>query len=320
MMKPVNLVIFSSRESSAELVKTLHAAIAAAPDNSVIDILINGNIALSRGIASVLSTDDFQPCQTIRVWHIPAADKANAWNQHIHSISDKDLDCVYIDGYVQPKPDAITKLQETLASHPGALGSSGAPSTGWSAKAITATMQSDGGFHGNLCAITANALAQIRKTGIRLPLGMYRVDALMGAFLSFGLANTNRTWSPKEHVPVTFDATWHCRSKKWYSLQDINAWLSRRERQIRGKVENAAIKQLLVHEGIRLEDIPRDVAQLSREWVKSKQFSQHDKKFKPAIHYLTSYSPPHPDDLKPLKIYDSSTTHWPHSLTFKNEH
>lgn len=308
-MKPVNLAIFSSRESSAELAKTIDSAIAAAPVNSVIDILINGNPALSRAIVSHLSKDDLQPCHTIRVWHIPAADKANAWNQHIHSICDLDRDCFYIDGYVQLKRDAITKIQETLASHPGALGSSGAPSTGWSAKAITATMKADGGFHGNLCAITANALAQMRKAGIRIPIGMYRVDALMGAFLSFGLANTNRRWSPKEHVPVTLDATWHCRSKKWYSLQDINAWLSRRERQIRGKVENAAIKQLLVHEGIRLEDIPRDVAQLSRNWVNSKQFSQHGKKFKPAIQYLTSYSPSHPDDLKPVKIYDSSTTH-----------
>ena len=317
MMKPVNLAIFSSRESSAELVKTIHSAIAAVPDNSLIDILINGNLALSRDIASVLSHEKVRPCHTIRVWHIPAADKANAWNQHIHSISDMDMDCVYIDGYVQLRRDAITKLQETLASHPGALGSSGAPSTGWSAKAITATMKADGGFHGNLCAITANALSQMRKAGIRIPLGMYRVDALMGAYLSFGLANTNRTWSPKEHVPVTFDATWHCRSKKWYSLQDINAWLKRRERQVRGKVENAAIKQLFVHEGIRLEDIPRDVAQLSRNWITSKQFSQHDKKFRAAINHLTSYTPPRPDDLKPIKIYDSSATHGPHSLTDK---
>lgn len=309
MMKPVNLAIFSSRESSAELAKTVHAAIAAAPENSVIDILINGNPALSRGIASILSKEDLRPRHTIRVWHIPAADKANAWNQHIHYVCEMDMDCVYIDGYVQLKRDAITKLQETLASHPRALGSSGAPSAGWSAKEITATMKADGGFHGNLCAITVNALAQMRRNGIRIPIGMYRVDALMGAFLSFGLANTSRTWSPKEHVPVTFDATWHCRIKKWYSLQDINAWIKRRERQIRGKVENAAIKQLLVHEGIRLEDIPGDVAQLSRNWVNSKQFSQRDKKFRAAIHHLTSYTPPRPDNLKPIKIYDSSAEH-----------
>ncbi len=306
MTKPINIAIFASRERVGELTKTISSAISTAPAKSVIDIVINGNTPLALKIKDTLTTSGNVKNHSIRAWSIPAADKANAWNQHIHLIGNKDMDCIYVDGYVQLKNDSISKLQETLTRNPTALGSSGAPTSGLSSKKIIAAMKVDGGFHGNLCIISAKALSQVRDMNIKLPLGMYRVDSLMGALLSFGLSNSNRKWQPKLNIPVSFESTWYCTEKKWYSIKDVRAWIKRRERQARGKIENAAIKQLLVHEGTRLQDIPRDVATLTRAWASITQASATKINYpKKAIKQLMSYTPPHPSELTPQKIYEN---------------
>lgn len=303
---PVNLAIFASRESLAELAATFEQAQLELASGSFIDILINGNEPLVKQFLLWNCNRKARKDVKLRIWFLTAPDKANAWNQHIHEISIPGLDAIYVDGYVQISTNAVSELEKTLNSRDEILGSSAVPTVGRSAKAIAKTMQMEGGFHGNLCAIRSTAMAEMRKRNIRIPIGMYRVDAIMGAFLSFGLKNSDRIWEPKRYIPTTFQATWNSKSKKWYKPSDLIAWYRRSLRQSRGKIENAAVKHHLTVEKTALEELPVHIGQLFQNWKTACPFdaTAMERKYRSSFKYLDRYSPPAESTLVAQKRFE----------------
>lgn len=303
--KPINLAIFCSRESFFKATHTIRNAINAIPRGSIVDVLVNGNPVLSEQIDLWIKSTTLG--NNVRVWQILAADKGNAWNQHIHKIWPGTLDTVYIDGYVQISSSAICALTHTLANHPEALGTSGLPTVGYSARATRKTAIEEGGLHGNLCAIKAEALDQMRKRQIRIPLGMYRVDSIVGAFLSFGLNNLQNAWNPELFIPLTPDATWTCDQKKWYRAKDWLDWKNRRARQAKGDFENLAVKYQLAVLKTKLEDLPNDVNALIIEWqsgLAHNSMGAHvvSRRHQAALALLLRYTPPPLADLVATEI------------------
>ncbi|MCP5163091.1 MAG: hypothetical protein H6999_05350 [Hahellaceae bacterium] len=308
MDRPVNVVIFASREKIPTLTETILCAINSVPDGSVIDVLINGNQELAEQIAREVVSPLSSETKPYFVWSIPVADKGNAWNQHIHEIWRGELNAVYIDGYVRVTREAIAAISHTFASEAAALGTSGVPTSGASAKAIRRQMAKQGGFHGNLCAIKSWALEQIRARGIRIPTGMYRVDSIMGAFLSFGLDNQTHEWDPFRFLPLTHAASWRCDKKKWYRFQDVVAWNSRRDRQARGDIENAAVKFHLADSKILPEGLPQDVRSLILSWSETcpsdaRNVTFRSKRHAQAMAFIHGYAVPAPGDLCARQVF-----------------
>ena len=95
---------------------------------------------------------------------------------------------------------------------------------------------------------------------------MYRVDSIMGAFLSFGLDNVTNPWLPKKYIPIAIDATWHVDEKRWFRVKDILAFFKRKRRQAKGIIENAALKYHLVTLKIPLNELPRHINQIISRW------------------------------------------------------
>ena len=306
---PVNLVIFASRESVKDLAEAFEHAKQGLHPGSFIDVLINGNEELATHFVGWFSNKSLNDDVKCRIWSLEVADKANAWNQHIHEIWHQGLDAIYVDGYARVTSNAVSSLLKTMKSNAEVLGSSGVPTVGRSAKSIAKTMEIEGGFHGNLCAIRSTAMAEMRKRKIRIPVGMYRVDAIMGAFLSFGLKNDTRIWEPKRYIPVTFDATWNIESKKWYRPQDIIAWHRRSMRQSRGKVENAAVKYHLTVENTAFEHLPEDIGQLFNRWKSAcpADAAVMERRYRSSFQYLEQFNPPDPLALPAKKRFESSS-------------
>lgn len=257
-MNPVCLGIFVSRDDLATVQRAVRSAIAALPGGSRVDLMVNGNESLALKLKQTGSRPIGGRCE-ISVWNIACADKGNAWNQHIHTVVPNNWDTFYADSYVRIDGYSIEAMCKTLRSQEAVLGTSAVPSIGRSAIAQRQVMANDGGFHGNLCALSSRAVATLRQRCIKVPLGMYRVDSAMGAFLSYGLANLERKWSPQTYVPVTFEATWACDSKKIYRVDDWVSWWHRRKRQARGDIENAAMKYQLTTCSTPFECLPGDV-------------------------------------------------------------
>ena len=297
MNTPVNLVIFASREDLATITRTLLSAISAVPHSSIIDIIVNGNLHLAEAIHSFCSHGIAGESKQVNVWQIATADKANAWNQHIHDIWRGDIDSIYIDGYVRIEKNSISSISRTLSSSQSVIGTSGVPTAGVSAKQQRLKIKKHGGFHGNLCAIKASALSEIRRRKIHIPNGMYRVDSTMGAFLSFGLDNTINEWSPSTFIPFTAEASWELDKRKWYRFKDIIAWHHRRRRQARGDIENAAIKFHLNNMQLLPESLPKDIRSLVINWGSrcprdSRRIVNSSRRHYRAFQYILAYEIP----------------------------
>lgn len=305
MFEAVTVAIFVYREDFGAVKRTVQSALASIPSGSKIDLLVNGDEHLARNIARDELCLGAQG-GTVRVWSIQAADKGNAWNQHIHVIAREGLPVIYMDGYVVLNAADIREIINTLRSNEQVLGTSAVPTVGRSAPHLRRIMEKEGGFHGNLCALSWKAIAQIRARNIRIPTGMYRVDSLMGALLSFGLSNDSRIWRPKHCVPVSFNATWGCDEKKLYKWSDIKSWWSRRNRQVRGDIENAAVKYHFTVLVIPFEAIPIDVKSLVDAWMLScpvaADFVSKSQRHRNAFRSISSYVRPREEALVAIAL------------------
>lgn len=263
------VVIFTSRESLAVLTQAVQAATVAAFGKADIDVLVNGNPSLATDLAAQIGQQmqsQTTPAVRVRVWSVAVGDKANAWNQYIQRIWNGEEISFFIDGYVRLNPDAVGLLGEAVRSHKDVLGGTGVPTVGRTAAAMRRQMMESGGFHGNFCCIKGAVIEQLRRRAIRLPLGLYRVDSLMGAFLSFGLQPELGVWDHRR-ILIHPQATWQTDPKRWWRWTDLRAKVKQLFRQSRGVLENAAVKHHFVARKQSPERLLPTAAALVLDWA-----------------------------------------------------
>ena len=261
------VVVFAARETVEVLLQSVQAACVAGQGRAQIDVLVNGNPGLASELAERMApVPAVAGAPQVNIWSIAQGDKANAWNQYIHTIWSGQPLAFFIDGYVRLNPDSVTLLGEAMAANPALLGGTGMPSTGPSAKAIRASMAQHGGFHGNFCCITGGVAEQLRQRRIALPLGLYRVDSLMGALLSFGLRPENNDWN-RHRILVHPTASWQTDPKYWWRPADLKAKIKRVFRQSRGVLENEAVKNHFLARKLSPEQLPTTATALVLDWA-----------------------------------------------------
>jgi hypothetical protein len=262
-----SVAIFAARESTETLCQCIRAALAASRGhNASIDVLINGN----RELALDVGTHDWVGAAggdgQVRIWSIAVGDKAHAWNEYLHRIWPTGTTAFFIDGYAQVKPDALHALGERLAENDATLGATGVPTCGRSAPRLREQMLKTGGLHGNLHAIRAEAMASMRASAFRLPLGLYRTDSLIGAVLMFGLDPSNNKWDPRR-VAVAANASWHVDGLEDITWNNIRTQGRRVLRQAQGDLENRAAREHLAVKRRAPSAMPRTARQLVNDWM-----------------------------------------------------
>lgn len=261
--------MFAARERLADLQRTLDATVRAGACDTVIDLLVNGDMALADEAAQwAASMPATRPGQgpTLRVWYVALGDKSHAWNQYLHLIWPGSGVAFFIDGYVRPRRDALKRIDEGLAASPGHLAATGVPSVGRTAAALRAQMLRDGGIHGNLYALTRATMERLRNTGFKLPLGLYRTDPTLGAALAFGLDPAASPWNLKDRILVHPQATWDTDEKRVSSMSDLSAQLKRRLRQGQGSLENRAVHDFFAVRKQMPQHLPPTAAGLVFGW------------------------------------------------------
>ncbi|HWJ93897.1 MAG TPA: hypothetical protein VNT33_04190 [Telluria sp.] len=184
-----SVAIFAAREAPDTLRRCIRATVAACAGRGVaIDVLVNSNPALAVAVAQEVCDGDAR----IRVWSVALGDKAHAWNEYLHRIWPGERPALFIDGYADVSREALAGLYQRLDRSRGA----GRPGAGRRAlPRLDDPVLKTGGMHGNLHAIDARTMAEMRRAGFRLPLGLYRTDSLIGAVLGFGLDPANNDWA-----------------------------------------------------------------------------------------------------------------------------
>lgn len=262
-----SVAIFAAREPAPTLAACIRAALAAGKsENTVIDVLVNGNRALAEQTAQ--SADFGIPAggnASVRTWFIPVGDKAHAWNEYVHRLWEGGT-AYFIDGYAEVRANALALLAAGLRDAPDALGATGVPTSGRSAEALRRLMLKEGGIHGNLFAIREPVMAAIRQRAFRLPLGLYRTDSLIGAALVYRLDPGQNNWD-MTRMFVHPEATWDVRQTATWKPKDLWGQYKRKLRQAQGVLENRAVRQHLAVEKRSPEALPVTVSELVEKWI-----------------------------------------------------
>jgi hypothetical protein len=264
---PWSVAIFTARESISTLGACIKAALAAcAGHEATVDILVNGNRALADEAAQLVATLAAPPGVAARVWFIALGDKAHTWNEYVYRISKEGSLTFFVDGYAEVRPDAFRLIDAALAANSEALAVSGVPTCGRTAASLRAHMLKEGGIHGNLYALRAAAMQDLRKAEFRLPLGLYRTDPMMGAVLMYRFDPAAYQWDVKA-IHVHPDATWDVRQGPVWTLSNMLVLWRRKLRQAQGDLENRAVREHMSIQKRAPREIPDTTRELVGNWI-----------------------------------------------------
>lgn len=263
-----SIAVFSSRESIPQLLKVVAACQAACRTRSaIIDVIVNGNETLAGEFRQVLAKlAEASASATVRVWHIALGDKAHAWNTYICDIWPGGAITFFIDGYVEVQEDAFLKLEAALTTHPHAKAATGIDIMGRSADKLARFQIAIAGIHGNLYSLRREAVLQVRGSGFRLPLGLYRTDPTLESCLKFNFDPTTNAWDPNRILVVT-DVNWKRPVLSLWKSADWFVHWRRMIRQAQGDVEQEALKTFWAIDNKRPSELPQTAAELIHDWI-----------------------------------------------------
>lgn len=199
-----------------------------------------------------------------RIYTIAEGDKANAFNQFIHGLRPPAATYFFIDGYAAVAPDALGRLDAALTAAPHAQAAAAVPSTGRSAAQLTEAMQRQPGLHGSLFALRGTFVDRLAALGLRLPLGLYRGDGLIGSFVLHDLDAAGGGWHG-ERLAVEPRATWAAPSLQPWRLRDLRRHWRRLVQQGRGRLQWSAVRETIYPAGFTA--LPQDADAQVLRWI-----------------------------------------------------
>lgn len=251
-----------TRNEAASLAACLRALARAGKGVDLhVTVLLNGSTDGSAEIAvAVLREVGLRG----NVYTIPQGDKANAVNQFIHRLRPEAATYIFVDGYAAVAPCALRHLAERLRDTPLAQAAAAVPSTGRSAAALKRQMLNQPGLHGSLFALRGSFVGRLAALGLRLPVGMYRGDGLIGSFALHDLDAERGGWV-LDRLVVEPGATWRAPSLRPWHPSDMRRHWHRLVQQGRGRLQWAAIRDAIYPGGFSALPGNADVCVL--EWI-----------------------------------------------------
>lgn len=268
------------------------------PIEASVDIFVNGSTDATEAIAVAAAPRFRYPA---RVHRIAFADKSNAINQFLHRIAGEADTYLFVDGYAEITPGSLAALGRCLSADGRATAATALPSIGRSAALLRQQMIERHDLHGTLFALKGDLVERIRQQGYSLPVGLYRGDGLLGSMIRHDLDPLRNEWDPAR-IAVCAEASWRVRAPSPLRLSDYRRHFNRLVQQARGRIESAAIKDIVYEKGY--SGLPRYADDMLCAWLE-RHPSGHSKLdifHALAVHRLTSPRRPTDDELTPLSI------------------
>lgn len=296
------VVARNEAESLPSCLRALSAAVGPSPLH--VTLLLNGSTDTSVSVAIAAARAAGVPC---RIYAIPQADKSNAINCFLHELRPPAETYFFVDGYASVFPDALTLLAEALTRHPEANAAAAVPSTGRSAASLRQAMIASPGLHGSLFALRGRFVDRLVQAGIRLPVGLYRGDGLLGAMVMHDLDPQACPWDPSR-VVVEPSASWSAPQLHPWRVRDLNRQIQRMIRQAQGRMESAAIREVIYSGGFTA--LPADVGALLLAWLARDPAARTPRAWRDplgalAVRALQHRKLPAPASLRPTLLWQS---------------
>ncbi len=228
---------------------------------SLISVILNGSRDRSRDIACGF----VRAGHPVEVFEINAADKSNAINQFFHRLRSPARCYGGVDGYAHVGLQSFQAMQDRLSQNTHAVAVTGVCTNGRTMRLATeATLTVGGRLHGQLHAFRRSFLDRMVARGIKLPLGTYWGDGLLGSMAAHDLDPLSQPWD-NARISGVAEATYEIPQASLLSPDDIRRHFRRRVRQMRGRIQNAAIKDVISKAGY--EGLPDDADDMVASYV-----------------------------------------------------
>jgi len=234
------------------------------------------------------------------VYTIRYGDKSNAINQSLGPLRRPAGLYVFLDGYSIISPHSFTGFAGALARAPHAVAATGVAGNGRTMKLATAETLSQGGrLHGQLHALRPDFIDRMQAAGLRLPIGLYRGDGLLGSMACHNLDPIGQPWDGHRIAGVA-EATYAIPQLCPLRPADIARQWHRKVRQMRGRLENEAIRSIIYTHGY--QGLPDDADAMIAGWLAGRRpprVSLADRPFMAlALRQIAHGRRPAPADLK----------------------
>lgn len=238
----VQVGVFGQNEATRIKACLTSISVAVGSRRALITLILNGSTddgeQRARAIAPGLGPD-------LRIYRIPHADKSNSINRFFYDLREPADLYVCVDAYVTISPGAIDAIEARFAERPTALTVTGVAGNGRTEpKSNTKTIERGGVIHGQLYAMRPTFLRRVVDAGVRLPVSLYRGDGLIGSMTCHDLDPVTQPWIDQRLVGAA-GAVFEIDALSLLRVKDLRRQFRRKVRQMRGLVENAAIRKIV---------------------------------------------------------------------------
>ncbi len=192
---------------------------------------------------------------------LPIGDKANAWNAFVHEIAPEAESYIFIDGDMQIVPGSIAAVERCFVAHPGALAVAAVPSSGRTIGSFRTMIVQERVVAGNFYALSGRFVRDVRAKQVRLPIGMFGEDGLVGTLVRWNLdPKSEPDFTRIEPCP---DAQWQFDSFSPLRPKHWRLYKNRMMRYATRRLQARMLYPRLWKDG--LAGMPKDVMTLYRE-------------------------------------------------------
>lgn len=242
-----NAAVFCRNErwSIARCIESIAAA--SQGRRTLITLIVNGSTDDS---ADQALTAARRTGATLAVHTIRFGDKANAINQFLYALREPARYYFFIDAYVKIGAEALAAMEHCLASRPEVTAATGVAMNGRTMKLHTApTLNNGARLHGQLHALRPEFVDSLTARGLRIPIGLYYGDGLMGSMVMHDLDPVAKPdWNPGR-IGGDPKASYEIPELSPFRWRDLKRQWHRKIRQMRGRLENLAIRDIVYTSG-----------------------------------------------------------------------
>jgi hypothetical protein len=241
-----NVAVFCRNErwSIARCVESI--ADASRERGTLITLIVNGSSDDSAALALEAASRRGIP---IAVYTIAHGDKANAINRFLYELREPARYYFFIDAYVKIGEVALVTLEKCLADRPDAVAATGVAANGRTMVRDTELTLTEGSrLHGQLHALRPDFIARLVARRLRLPIGLYYGDGLVGSMALHDLDPLHNGWE-QFRIAGNPAATYEIPVLSLFRVRDLKRQFQRKVRQMRGRLENLAIRSIVYEHG-----------------------------------------------------------------------
>src|SRR5580658_2151602 len=240
-----NVAVFCRNERWS-IVPCIESIADASRDRRVlITLIVNGSSDDSAALALEAAERRGIP---IAVWTIAHGDKANAINRFFHELHEAAHYYFFIDAYAKIGAGSMA-VMESLLMNPEAMAATGVAANGRTMVRDTERTLTEGSrLHGQFHALRADFLDRLVMRKLHLPIGLYYGDGLVGSMALHNLDPLNNGWE-QQRIAHSPEATYEIPMLSLLRPRDLKRQFQRKVRQMRGRLENLAIRSIVYEHG-----------------------------------------------------------------------